>query len=70
MVKTVENLQNLSDEEALIFAYQLLGSVNYFLISPAPLSGIFGVEVMQRMSANFLAELDSLITAKIEIAKK
>ncbi len=68
MVKAIEGLQTLSDEEALIFAYQLLGAVNYFLISPATLSGIFGKEVMQRMSTNFSAELDSLIAAKIQAA--
>jgi AcrR family transcriptional regulator len=66
MVKAIENLQTLSDEEALTFAYQLLGAVNYFLISPATLSGIFGEEVMHHMSAGFSAELDSLITAKIQ----
>ena len=68
MVKAIEGLQTLSDEEALIFAYQLLGAVNYFLISPATLSGIFGRDVMQRMSTNFSAELDSLIAAKIQAA--
>ena len=68
MVKAIEGLQTLSDEEALTFAYQLLGAVNYFLISPATLSGIFGKDVMQRMSANFSAELDSLIAAKIQAA--
>ena len=30
MVTAIEGLQALSDEEALIFAYQLLGAVNYF----------------------------------------
>ena len=68
MVKAIEGLQPLSDEEALIFAYQLLGAVNYFLISPPTLSGIFGKDVMHRMSANFSAELDSLIAAKIQAA--
>ena len=70
MVKAIEGLQPLSDEEALIFAYQLLGAVNYFLISPATLSGIFGKDVMQRMSANFSVELDSLISAKIQAASR
>ena len=68
MVQAIEDLQTLSDEEALIFAYQLLGAVNYFLISPATLSGIFGKDVMQRMSTNFSIELDSLIAAKIQAA--
>jgi len=68
MVKAIEGLQTLSNEEALIFAYQLLGAVNYFLISPATLSGIFGKDVMHRMSANFSAELNLLIAAKIQAA--
>jgi len=68
MVKAIENLQTLSDEEALTFAHRLLGTVNYFLISPATLSGIFSEEVMHRMSAGFLAELNSLIAAKIQAA--
>ena len=70
MVKAIEGLQTLSDDEALIFAYQLLGAVNYFLISPATLSGIFGKDVIQRISANFSVELDSLIAAKIQAASR
>ena len=70
MVKAIEGLQPLSDEEALIFAYQLLGAVNYFLISPATLSGIFGKDVMQRVSPNFSVQLDSLIAAKIQAASR
>lgn len=66
MISTVDELRLLSDEEALIFAYQLLGAVNYFLISPATLSGIFGEDMLKRMSVNFSAELDSLITAKAQ----
>ena len=70
MVKAIEALQTLSDEEALIFAYQLLGAVNYFLISPATLSGIFGKDLMQRVSDTFSAELNSLIAAKIQATGK
>ena len=67
MVKAIEDLHALSDEEALTFAYQLLGAVNYFLISPATLRGIFGSEVTQRVSDEFGAGLDHLITAKIHL---
>ena len=70
MVKAIEVFQTLSDEEALIFAYQLLGAVNYFLISPATLSGIFGKDLMQRVSDTFSAELNSLIAAKIQATGK
>ena len=68
MVKAVEGLQELSDEEALVFAYQLLGAVNYFLISSATLKAIFGDKVMLQMSENFSADLNLLITTKVKLA--
>ena len=65
MVKAIEDLKKLSDEEALIFAYQLLGAVNYFLISPATLRGIFGEKYLVRMSTEFSFALNSLIDSRI-----
>jgi AcrR family transcriptional regulator len=65
MVKAIEGLHALSDEEALIFAYQLLGAVNYFLISPATLGGIFGEKYLTRMSGRFSFALDSLIESQV-----
>ena len=66
MVKAVKNLQTLSDEEALIFAYQLLGAVNYFLISPVTLSGIFGKKYLAAMSTRFPFELSLLIDSRVK----
>ena len=59
MVKAIEGLQTLSDEEALIFAYQLLGAVNYFMVSPVTLSKIFGEDTLNEMSKNFSTTLVS-----------
>lgn len=70
MVKAVESLRTLSDEDALIFAYQLLGAVNYYLISPSTLCEIFGKEVMEKMSANFSVELDLLIAGRVQAVGK
>ena len=65
MVKAIEDLQALSDEEALSFAYQLLGAINYFLISPATLGGIFGEKYLANMSGRFPCVLNSLIESGI-----
>ena len=65
MVKAIESLQTLSDEEALICAYQLLGAVNYFLISPPTLTGIFGQEQLTELSKRFSAELSLLIDSRL-----
>lgn len=66
MVKAVENLQDLSDEQALITAYQWLGAVNYFLISPPTLSGIFGEAALKQMHRDFNHRLNALIESGIE----
>ena len=64
MVKAIHTLQTLSDEDALLLAYQLLGAVNYFLISPATLTGFFGEDYFEKMSANFSTETNSLIDGR------
>ena len=61
MVKSLNGLDHLKDEEALVIAYQLIGAVNYFLISPATISGIFGPDYLARMSARFSFEINLLI---------
>ena len=66
MVKAVEGLSVLSDEQALITAYQWLGAVNYFLISPPTLSGIFGEAALERMHRDFNNQLTALIESSIK----
>ena len=66
MVKAVEGLSELSDEQALITAYQWLGAVNYFLISPPTLSGIFGEASLEQMHQGFNSQLITLIESSIK----
>ena len=42
MVKDVNKSEKLSDAEALAYGYQLLGAVNYFLISTSTLKAMYG----------------------------
>ena len=66
MVKAVEGLAGLNDEQALITAYHWLGAVNYFLISPPTLSGIFGKATLERMYQDFDNQLVALIESGIQ----
>ena len=61
MVKALDGLHQLKDEEALVIAYQLLGAVNYYLISPATISGVFGTDYLAEMSARFSFQLNLLV---------
>lgn len=65
MVKDVEGLAALSDEQALVAAYQWLGAVNYFLISPPTLSGIFGEAALSHMRSSFNNQLATLIETNL-----
>ena len=66
MVKAIERLKHLNDAEALTLAYQLLGAVNYFIISPATLIGIFDEDYLAKMSRRFPYELDLLIDCRCQ----
>lgn len=68
-VKAVEGLGALSDEQALVTAYQWLGAVNYFLISPPTLSGIFGETALEKMNRDFNTQLVGLIESGIQAHK-
>lgn len=67
MVKAIEGLQTLSREEALIFAYQLLGAVNYFMVSPVTLHKIFGKNTLNEVNKNFSTSLVTLIEARVNL---
>ncbi len=70
MVKAIEGMAELSDEQALIIAYQWLGAVNYFLISPSTLSGIFGDTVLKQMQCDFNNHLVGMIDSGIQAQSK
>ncbi len=53
MMRSVDTLQNLSDEEALIIVYQMLGAINYFLVSPSTLKAMFGETMFEKINQCF-----------------
>ena len=61
MVKDVNKSEKLSDAEALAYGYQLLGAVNYFLISISTLKAMYGAKFMEAISADFIKNLNRLI---------
>lgn len=61
MVKDVNKSEKLSDAEALAYGYQLLGAVNYFLISTRTLKAIYGAMFIEAISTDFIKNLNRLI---------
>lgn len=61
MVKDVNKSEKLSDAEALAYGYQLLGAVNYFLISTSTLKAIYGAMFIEAISTVFIKNLNRLI---------
>ena len=61
MVKDVNKSEKLSDAEALAYGYQLLGAVNYFLISTSTLKAMYGPKFIEAISTDFIKNLNRLI---------
>ena len=61
MVKDVNKSEKLSDAEALSYGYQLLGAVNYFLISTSTLKAMYGAKFIEAISTDFIKNLNRLI---------
>lgn len=61
MVKDGNKLEKLSDAEALAYGYQLLGAVNYFLISTSTLKAMFGAKFIKAISDDFTENMNRLI---------
>ena len=61
MVKDVNKSEKLSDAEALAYGYQLLGAVNYFLISTSTLKAMYGAKFIEAISTDFIKNLNKLI---------
>lgn len=66
MLRAVDGLDALSNDRAFTIAYQWLGAINYFLISPSTLSGIYGEVAFERMQSVFDDQLASLIETSIK----
>ena len=61
MVKDVNKSEKFSDAHALAYGYQLLGAVNYFLISTNTLKAMYGAKFIEAISNDFIKNLDRLI---------
>ena len=61
MVKDVNKSEKLSDAQALAYGYQLLGAVNYFLISTNTLKAVYGAKFIEAISTDFIKNLNRLI---------
>ncbi|MEM1433780.1 MAG: helix-turn-helix domain-containing protein [Pseudomonadota bacterium] len=66
MVQAVPGWDNTSDAEALAFAYQVLGALNYYYISGSTLTNIFGAAEYARLEQAFPGQLERLIDATLE----
>ena len=61
MVKDVNKSEKFSDAHALAYGYQLLGAVNYFLISTNTLKAMYGAKFIEAISNDFIKNLNRLI---------
>ena len=61
MVKDVNKSEKFSDAHALAYGYQLLGAVNYFLISTNTLKAMYGAKFIEAMSNDFIKNLNRFI---------
>ena len=68
MVKDVNKSEELSDAEALAYGYQLLGAVNYFLISTSTLKAMYGAKFIEAISTDFIKNLNRLINQGLNSA--
>ncbi len=70
MVKSVPGREDMSDSDALILVFQLLGAVNYFLISAPTLQRMFGKANYGRMKKRYPEELERLARSHLEVPSK
>lgn len=68
MMRSVDTLQTRSDEEALIIVYQMLGAINYFLVSLSTLNAIFGETMYEEVNQRFTQNLALLIEASVNLS--
>ena len=68
MMRSVDTLQNLSDKEVLLIAYQMLGAINYYLVSPSTLKAIFGETMFEKIKQCFTQNLALLSEARISLS--
>ena len=65
MVRAIPQWTNKTEAEAISFAYQFLGAINYFAISQPTLSGMFGQKAYRKMHASFKVDVERLIESAL-----
>ena len=68
MMRSVHALQNFPDKEVLLIVYQMLGAINYFLVSPSRLKAIFGETMFEKIKQCFTQNLALLSEARISLS--
>ena len=67
LVKKEPGHEQKSDAQALALAYQLLGAINYFLVSEPTLRQMFGPAFYDGMKARYPDEFKILIRARLAV---
>ena len=67
MVKDVNKSEKFSDAHALAYGYQLLGAVNYFLISTNTLKAMYGAKFIEAIRTDFIKNLNRLINQGLNL---
>lgn len=65
ILREIPAWKSVSDPEALVLIYQLLGAIYYFRISQPTLTGIFGEKTYAELEDIYPRELERLIDAAI-----
>ena len=67
LVRQVPGHEDKSDPQALALVYQLLGAVNYFLVSEPTLRQMFGKHDYDEMKERYPDEFKTLVRARLEV---
>ncbi|MEO0398493.1 MAG: helix-turn-helix domain-containing protein [Pseudomonadota bacterium] len=66
MLKAVSNWRDADEACALVAVYQILGAINYYVLSDTTLVGIFGEDLKSELDRAFPEQLQRLIDAVME----
>lgn len=61
LINLVKRQTSFSDAKSLALAYQLLGAINYFAISKATLTGIYGAEIYAELRQQDRKQFETLL---------
>jgi AcrR family transcriptional regulator len=65
LINLVKRQTSFSDAKSLALAYQLLGAINYFAISKATLTGIYGAEIYAELRQQDRKQFETLLKISV-----